>query len=214
MLSRRGRPSAHKKFGEATAILAADWLHAAAFKLVSDPELIERPATRAALADTLALASMVVASGQAADLDIIHDRFHVDKERTINDTERLLQSNHAQKTGALFAATGLLGLFAENTSSIALLKDAQSFGMEAGIAFQLADDLADFAKGETHRANCAARFSPESTFRLINIKLKNARGHLSPYVDKASAFYKFIDHIAASSMAAYKTIDSATRAPP
>jgi farnesyl diphosphate synthase len=131
---RRGRPTVHKAFDEATAILAGDGLLTLAFEILASPDTHPNPAVRADLGLTLARASGVsgMAGGQMYDLEA--------PGKTLGEAEiRLLQ---AMKTGALITfgcvAGGILG--EASGADIAALR---SYGDALGAAFQLADDLLD-----------------------------------------------------------------------
>jgi farnesyl diphosphate synthase len=131
---RRGKPTVHKVFDEATAILAGDALLTLAFEMVAAPDAHPNPAVRAALGLHLARASgpAGMAGGQMLDLEA--------PGKTLGEAEiRLLQR---MKTGALITfgciAGGLLGEASE--ADIASLR---AYGEALGAAFQLADDLLD-----------------------------------------------------------------------
>ena len=138
---RRGRPTVHKAFDEATGILAGDALLTFAFDILSRPQSHPNPATRIALVSALARAAGVggMAGGQMIDLSA-EGRF-ADADNAELDFEgvRTLQS---MKTGALlkFACMcgGILGN-ADRKSRAAL----ERYGASVGEAFQIADDLLD-----------------------------------------------------------------------
>ena len=131
---RRGRPTLHVAFDEATAILAGDALLTLAFEILSSPQTCEDAATRAELVHMLAKASgwQGMALGQA--LDLAAERQPFSPEETA--------SMQALKTGALFRfaceAGAVLGR-ADANGRDALKDYAAAFGQ----AFQLADDLLD-----------------------------------------------------------------------
>jgi farnesyl diphosphate synthase len=135
---RRGQPTAHRKFDEATAILAGDGLLTFAFDILSRPETHTDPAVRIELVMALARASGLggMAGGQMLDL-AAEGRFGAHKLGA--DDVRMLQ---AMKTGALlrFAcqAGGILAA-ASADQRIAL----ERYGAAVGEAFQIADDLLD-----------------------------------------------------------------------
>ncbi len=132
---RRGQASCHRRFDEATAILAGDALQALAFEiLAADPTLLARPQQQIAIILGLARAcgARGMAGGQVLDLASLG--------RQISQTE--LEEIHAFKTGALIqistVAPALLAS-ATNGQNEAL----SSFGKLTGLAFQVFDDLLD-----------------------------------------------------------------------
>jgi farnesyl diphosphate synthase len=138
---RRGRPTVHKAFDEATAILAGDGLLTFAFDILSRQETHADPAVRIELVHALARASGLggMAGGQMLDL-AAEGRF------TGNGPQRLGQSDvrmlQAMKTGALLRfgclAGGILAAAARPQ------RDAlERYGSAVGEAFQIADDLLD-----------------------------------------------------------------------
>jgi farnesyl diphosphate synthase len=135
---RRGRPTLHLAFDEATAILAGDALLTLAFEILSDPSTHQDPAIRAELVFLLAKAGgwQGMAQGQALDLSPERQGFSANAIATMQ----------ALKTGALFRfaceAGAVLGRAAP-AERAALSDYASSFGQ----AFQLADDLLD-AQGD------------------------------------------------------------------
>jgi geranylgeranyl diphosphate synthase type II len=136
---RRGRPTCHKQFGEATAILVGDALLARAFEVLAT-EI--RPADRAAaccaeLAGAAGATALV--GGQADDLAAEFSPIGIKR----------LQSIHRRKTGALFGASLQLGAIAANASPEQRAALA-AFGAPLGHAFQVVDDLLDVA-GEEDR---------------------------------------------------------------
>ena len=133
---RRGRPTVHKAYDEATAILAGDSLLTYAFDILSDPATHDDPALRCQLVRHLALASGLggMAGGQALDLEAERS----DKPLTMDEILEM----QAMKTGALLQqaveAGALLGL-----ASPAQMRRLSRFGALIGAAFQIADDLLD-----------------------------------------------------------------------
>lgn len=133
---RRGRPTNHKVFGEATAILAGDGLLTEAFILLSSPEVMaEVPAeVRRRITHTIArcAGSMGMVGGQVVDME--------SEGRAIDLPT--LEYIHTRKTGALILAaiqTGALIGGADETALQALTR----YGEAAGLAFQVADDILD-----------------------------------------------------------------------
>ena len=131
---RRGRPSCHKKFGEATAILAGDALLTEAYSLLSSPRHLKAvsPEIRLQLIREIALASGLAGmiGGQEADL--------AGEKKKVSLA--YLQDLHQKKTGTMIAASlvggGLIGGADPET-----LRTLRHFGLSIGLAFQIRDDL-------------------------------------------------------------------------
>lgn len=135
---RRGRPTVHKAFDDAAAILAGDSLLTLAFEIAAAPDTHPNPAVRAALGLALARASGVagMAGGQMLDLEA--------PGKSLGETE--IRQLQRMKTGALITfscmAGGILGETSEGN-----LAALRAYGDALGAAFQLADDLLD-AEGD------------------------------------------------------------------
>ncbi|MCL2089549.1 MAG: polyprenyl synthetase family protein [Oscillospiraceae bacterium] len=129
---RRGKPSCHIKFGQATALLAGDALLTYAFETIAssgaEPEIIANAVTE--LAKAAGVKGMI--GGQMVDL--------LNENRTITQEE--LCQTHAMKTGALISAACRLGVMA-GKGNADLLKRADDFGKNLGMAFQIVDDILD-----------------------------------------------------------------------
>ena len=132
---RRGKPSCHKAFDEATAILAGDALQTLAFEVLSDPKWDQGPATlRLEMVCTLAHAagSLGLAGGQVMDLNL----------DSTSATLEMLSAMHQRKTGVLIeAAVHLGGLCATDDPEI--LARLKNYAGPLGLAFQVIDDVLD-----------------------------------------------------------------------
>jgi geranylgeranyl diphosphate synthase, type II len=129
---RRGRPTCHKAFDEATAILVGDALLARAFEvLASDIKPADRAVQCCAVLAKAAGATALV-GGQAADL--AGDALATEVEH--------LESIHRRKTGALIVASLALGGISAGASPVQLAA-LEQFGRHLGLAFQITDDLLD-----------------------------------------------------------------------
>lgn len=138
---RRGRPTCHVAFDEATAILAGDALQALAFDvLAADQRLAATPGRLVALLRHLARAcgSSGMAGGQAVDLDSVGLALDLDA----------LASMHRLKTGALIRAAVALGARAGGEDNAAVLVALDEYADHLGLAFQIRDDILD-VDGET-----------------------------------------------------------------
>jgi farnesyl diphosphate synthase len=188
---RRGKPSCHKQFDEATAILAGDALQALAFEVLADADTHGDPAVRAHLVSDLARAAGAhgMVGGQMLDLLAEQQDANQMSIGTITRLQRL-------KTGALisFACTAgaVLGKAAEP------MRNALSaYAHDLGLAFQIVDDLLDVEGdagviGKTPGKDAA---SGKATFVSIlgleraraqaSMLARQAAAHLEPFGDKA-----------------------------
>lgn len=133
---RRGRPTCHRAYDEATAILVGDALQALAFSVLADETLGHvPPATRLAMIKTLAFAAGTagMAGGQAVDLAAVGQTLSVDA----------VENMHRRKTGALIKGSVLLGALGAGIDSGVQFHALELFGDEIGLAFQIQDDILD-----------------------------------------------------------------------
>jgi farnesyl diphosphate synthase len=131
---RRGKPTCHVEYDEATALLVGDALQSLAFQLLSEHRLNDDPARQLQMVKLLAVASGShgMAGGQAIDLA------SVGKQLTLPELEQM----HIHKTGALIRAAILLGAHCGNLNQ-AQLDKLDHFGKCMGLAFQVVDDVLD-----------------------------------------------------------------------
>jgi farnesyl diphosphate synthase len=143
---RRGKPTVHRAFDEATAILAGDGLLTLAFDILADEATDPDPALRIALTLTLARSSGLggMVGGQMLDLEA-EGRFTPDGQPLRGDEASTLRLQ-AMKTGAILAASVELGAILGRAGP-AERQGLASYGRALGQAFQIADDLLD-AEGE------------------------------------------------------------------
>jgi geranylgeranyl pyrophosphate synthase len=138
---RRGRPSLHRAFGEATAILAGDALQAAAFATLADPGLVRRRGgERVALAVRLlgrAAGAVGMVGGQSLDLALAATPAGPGRERELGAMVRM-------KTAALFTAAAVLGGVVGGGSP-AQVRYLARLGRRFGLRYQIWDDLGDLA---------------------------------------------------------------------
>jgi len=131
---RRGKPTVHKAFDEATAVLAGDSLHALAFEILADPATHPDPFTRGEMIATLATASGPdgMAGGQMMDLEAEKSNFDL-------PTVTRLQ---ALKTGALIAASVEIGAILGHVAPEGRTH-LRGYARDIGLAFQIVDDIMD-----------------------------------------------------------------------
>jgi farnesyl diphosphate synthase len=176
---RRGRPTVHKAFDEATAILAGDALLTLAFAILADPATDADARVRVALIAGLAAAAGVggMAGGQQRDLDA------EGKDLDEDDVRRL----QAMKTGALFRyacdAGAILGRASADKRERLVL-----FGEKLGLIFQLADDLIDATGKPTKAGKATAKDAGRGKATLVAIHgVKGAKALLDDAVAEAVA---------------------------
>jgi farnesyl diphosphate synthase len=183
---RRGHPTTHKAFDEATAILAGDALLTFAFDLLAREQTHADSSVRVALVSELARAAGLggMAGGQLLDLGAEGRFGKLPKEAITEDAVILLE---AMKTGALIRASCGMGAILGKAS-----KDARQaldfYGYALGQAFQIADDLLDLEgdpkkMGKKTKKDAAAG---KATFIAI-LGIVGARQRLATLVDTAEA---------------------------
>lgn len=168
---RRGKPTCHIAFGEATAILAGDALQTLAFDLLSKNIFISAE-TQLKIIQTLAYHSG--ASGMVAgqSLDLLAEG----KKLAISDLDRI----HHLKTGALIQASVAMGALAAGCDDQKTLEILDQFASRLGLAFQLQDDLLDVTGNSKNlgkntgqdeklqKATYAILFGIDKTTQMIN----------------------------------------------
>ncbi|MFL5172166.1 MAG: polyprenyl synthetase family protein [Microvirga sp.] len=135
---RRGKPSVHRAFDEATAILAGDALQALAFERLADPAVHPDPAVRSELVLGLARAGGLAGMAGGQMLDLAAEGRYGDAVPGEAEIRRL----QAMKTGALLAFAVEAGAILAGADAAAR-KALRAYGQALGAAFQIADDLLD-----------------------------------------------------------------------
>jgi farnesyl diphosphate synthase len=138
---RRGRPTCHKAFNEATAVLVGDALQTLAFRVLAADRAMDAAAdVRVGMVETLACASgsRGMAGGQALDLDA--------EGRELDSVE--MENIHIHKTGALIRASVRLATLLGNGIDAAAARNLDHYSKCIGLAFQVQDDILD-VEGDT-----------------------------------------------------------------
>jgi len=178
---RRGKPTVHKAFGEATAVLAGDSLHALAFEVLADDATHEDPFVRAELVLELARASgpSGMAGGQMMDLAAENETFD------LSATTRLQQL----KTGALISFCLDAGAIMGRVGDAQRTK-LRGYAHDLGLAFQIADDLLDVegSSAKTGKAVQKDAAAGKATFVSL-LGVERARTQAAMLIDQA------IDHL-------------------
>ncbi|MEM9501858.1 MAG: polyprenyl synthetase family protein [Pseudomonadota bacterium] len=146
---RHGKPTLHKAFDEATAVLAGDALHALAFEILADQETSADPFTRSELIATLGEASGMNGMAGGQIMDMVADEEGIDYD--LHAITRLQQL----KTGALLAASVEMGAILGKVPPEGRAH-LRAYSRDIGLAFQIADDLLDVT-GDQDKAGKALR---------------------------------------------------------
>ena len=133
---RRGKPTTHKKFGEATAILAGNSLLTLSFQLLSDPAMLVSPSIKSNIIHSLSKISGYkgLAGGQSYDL--------LFEKKVVNEKQIVMM--HELKTARLFEFCMIAPLMLSNSKSIKKMNELRTYGKNFGLIFQATDDLLDF----------------------------------------------------------------------
>jgi farnesyl diphosphate synthase len=185
---RRGKPTVHKVFGEAIAVLAGDSLHALAFEILADPRTHEDPFVRADLVLELARASGPAGMAGGQMLDLAAESAALD----LAAITRLQQL----KTGALieFAveAAAIMGRIPAEART-----PLRGYARNVGLAFQITDDLIDHAGDEAAagkrvgkdasagKATFVVLLGEERARQQAALLVEQAIEHLADYDDEA-----------------------------
>lgn len=196
---RRGKPTCHVEFDEATALLAGDALQSLAFQLFSEYKLADDPQVQLRMIDLFARAtgSRGMAGGQAIDLDA------VGKSITLPELEHM----HILKTGALIRASVLFGAHCGRALASEQLEHLDRYGKYVGLAFQVVDDILDEEGSSVSLGKTAGkdRENAKPTYTtlmgLARAKqfaeelLADANAELQPFDGRASRLAQLADFI-------------------
>ena len=196
---RRGKPTVHVEFDEATALLAGDALQSQAFQLLAEHRLADDPTVQLEMIRHFAQAcgSRGMAGGQAIDLE------SVGKAITLPELENM----HIHKTGALIRASVLLGARCGTPLAAAELERLDRYAKCVGLAFQVVDDILDEESDSATLGKTAGKDKeagkPTYTSllgiagakRFAGELLDEARGCLEPFGPRAIRLAELADFI-------------------
>ncbi|WP_201747255.1 farnesyl diphosphate synthase [Glaciimonas sp. PCH181] len=203
---RRGKPTVHVQFDEATALLVGDALQSQAFVVLSasveDADGIAvdiAPLRQIAMLRLLAQASGAagMCGGQAIDLDSVGLHLSLDA----------LELMHRLKTGALLRASVLLGAISGKTLSLAETNALETYSTAIGLAFQVVDDILDATADSATLGKTAGKDAADNKPTYVSIlglpesqalaeKLRNdAHAAVAPFGDKARRLRELADLI-------------------
>jgi len=175
---RRGKPTVHVQFGEASALLAGDALQAQAFEVLLPPEDASVPAALSARwCRLLAVASGAcgMAGGQAMDLASVG----------VALDQTALTQMHRLKTGALLQASVLMGAACSNISAEQTQALAR-YGAALGLAFQVVDDVLDVTADASTLGKTAGKDAANDKPTFVSLMgLSQAQAHADALLDEA-----------------------------
>ncbi len=178
---RRGKPTVHKAYDEATAVLAGDSLHALAFEILADPATHGDAAARAELVFELARASgpSGMAGGQMMDIAATDQAFD------LGETTRLQQLKTGALIGFCLEAGAIMGRIPDERRT-----PLRGYARDLGLAFQIADDLLDVegSSAKTGKAVGKDAAAGKATFVSL-LGVDRARTQAAMLIDQA------IDHL-------------------
>jgi geranylgeranyl diphosphate synthase type II len=186
---RRGKPSCHKQFGEAIAILAGDALLTLAFEVLGRSRQFP-PDRMLEVVGALAFAAGTsggMIAGQVFDLE--SEGVAVPRER--------LEAIHRSKTGALIRASVWIGAFLGGAPP-ADLAGIREYCDRIGLAFQVIDDILDATDGRDRdegKATYPAVYGIEESRAIARRLMKEARRALAPLADRGSLLLSFCDYL-------------------
>ena len=177
---RRGRPTCHKAFDEATALLAGDALLTHAFRLLSTA-YAKTPALAHALTLELATAagSEELIGGQMEDLLA---------EKKSDATAGQLEFIHLNKTAAMIRASLVMGGLCGNRSAGTEIDALRALGRELGLTFQIVDDILDATADSATLGKTAGKDAKADKTTFVKLHgLDGARRHAREHTDAALA---------------------------
>jgi geranylgeranyl diphosphate synthase, type II len=186
---RRGRPTNHKMYGEAQALLAGDALLTEAFTILAK-EYSQTPNVCAALVEKLSLAAgpTGMIAGQVIDISVLN----MSTEEHKNVSEKLLMQMHALKTGALIrvCVTGV----AEIARASQQQKEALgAYGEWLGLAFQLADDILDYDTQKIEASGLPSRVGLDETRSRLRHATQSAQNQLEIFGAEAQGLRDLVE---------------------
>ncbi len=179
---RRGRPTCHKVYGEANAILVGDALQALAFETLAREIRPAEVAVQcvAALAEAAGAAELV--GGQADDLARA-----TEGSNGTQSTLETLESIHRRKTGAMFVVSLRLGAIVAGAKSTQR-NQLEEYGRRLGLAFQIADDLLDVEGSEAKTGKRVGKDSHRGKLTFPSLLgIEESRRRAERLIDEACA---------------------------
>ncbi len=180
---RRGKPTCHVAYDEATAILAGDALQALAFSVLSQRNPLLSSAQQLKQCHTLSLAAGFEGMVGGQSLDLLQTN-----QPAGTVTIDTLKTCHLQKTGALLQASILLGLQASTNVDEETYQQLSDFGLLLGLAFQVQDDVLDYQE-DTHQLGKTAQkdLAQKKLTYVSQLGIEKAKAYATTLSEQAMA---------------------------
>lgn len=194
---RRGRPTAHKVYGEAIALLAGDALQTLAFEWLADSPLPASQVLEQVRVLAHAAGARGMAGGQSIDLQSVNQS--IDMTR--------LKALHAAKTGALFRASVSLGALCAPALDVRARQALDAFADALGLAFQVVDDILDVSADTAELGKTAGKDTAQNKPTMVSLLglgkaraladdlASQARVALAPLGARGAVLEPFIQHV-------------------
>lgn len=184
---RRGQPTVHKAYDEATAILAGDGLLTLAFDVMAGPDVHPDPAVGLRLVRGLARASGLGGMAGGQMLDLAAEGRHTADGQPLRLAPHAIRQLQAMKTGALLLFAVEAGAILAGASP-ARMKALADYGRALGIAFQIADDVLDVEADSATLGKAVGKDEAKGKATLVQVLgIEAARRELQAHVDEALA---------------------------
>ena len=189
---RRGKPTTHKKYGEATAILAGNSLLTLSFEILSNKKMHPSALVRSNIIQELAIISGYkgLAGGQSYDL-------LYEKSKRVSEKEIIMM--HELKTAKLFEFCMVAPLLLTNSKSVKKMNDLRTYGKNFGLIFQATDDLLDFVGKKKIIGKSTQKDFKKNKGNIMKYKsvkdVKDYCNNLAILATSDSSFFKNKKHI-------------------
>lgn len=195
---RRGRPTVHRAYDEATAVLAGDALQAVAFEILAHPDTHQRGSVRSRLVERLARASgpYGMVGGQMIDIRAETEQFDIS----------VVTRMHRMKTGALINYAIEIGTILREVEDH-IRRALEGFAHDLGLAYQITDDLLDATGNQAEMGKAAGKDAGQGKATFVTILgvdgardrsrhlAAQAKDHLEPFGARADVLREAVDFI-------------------
>ena len=195
---RRGRPTVHKAYDEATAVLAGDALQSVAFEILAHPDTHQRGSVRSRLVERLARASgpYGMVGGQMIDIRAETEQFDIS----------VVTRMHRMKTGALINYAVEIGTILREVEDH-IRRALEGFAHDLGLAYQITDDLLDATGDQAEMGKAAGKDAGQGKATFVTILgvegardrsrhlAAQAKDHLEPFGARADVLREAVDFI-------------------